>query len=94
MKVVWTRRAIRRLLALRSHIANGSEQNAAIVARRILEAVDLLERQAEIGRPGRVLGTRELVVPRTPYLIPYRVRKGRIELISIFDGHQKWPERL
>ncbi len=94
MKVVWTRRAIRQLVALRSHIAKGSEQNAAIVARRILEAVDLLEPQPEIGRPGRILGTRELVVPRTPYLIPYRVRKGPIELIAIFDGHQQWPGKL
>ena len=63
-------------------------------ARRILEAVDLLEPQPEIGRPGRILGTRELVVPRTPYLIPYRVRKGRIELIAIFDGHQQSPGKL
>ncbi len=49
-------------------------------ARRILEAVDLLEPQPEIGRRGGVLGT--------------RVRKGRIELIAIFDGHQQSPGKL
>ena len=72
MKVVWTRRAIRHLVALRAHIATDSERNAAIVAQRILAAVDLLRLQPEIGRPGRILGTRELIIPRSPYLIPDR----------------------
>jgi plasmid stabilization system protein ParE len=47
-----------------------------------------------MGRPGRVLGTRELVVPDTPYVIPYRVRRERLELIAVFHGRQKWPGRL
>ena len=94
MKVVWTRRAIRHLIALRAHIATDSERNAAIVAQRILAAVDLLRLQPEIVRPGRILVTRELIIPRSPYLIPYRVKKERLEPIAIFDGHQKWPSKL
>lgn len=89
-RVVWSRRAIRHLMALRSRIEKDSEQNAAAVAQRILKAVDLLETQPEIGRPGRLPGTRELVVVDTPYIIPYRVRRGRIELITVFHGRQKW----
>jgi plasmid stabilization system protein ParE len=69
MRVVWSRRAICHLVTLREFIAKDSEQNAALVAKRIL-AVELLETQPEMGRPGRVLGTRELVVPDTLYLIP------------------------
>ena len=91
MKVVWSRRAIRHLIHLRAYIAGDSERNAALVAKRILEAVDLLLTHPEIGRPGRVLGTRELVVADTPYIIPYRVRRERLELIAIFHGRQKWP---
>jgi len=94
MKIVWSRRAIRHLVALRKYIARDSEQNAAIVALRILNAIDLLSAQPEIGRPGRVFGTRELVVPDTPFLIPYRVRQGRLELIAVFHGRQHWPPRL
>ncbi|MGH9660026.1 MAG: type II toxin-antitoxin system RelE/ParE family toxin, partial [Bryobacteraceae bacterium] len=55
---------------------------------------DLLASQPQMGRPGRVLGTRELVVPDTPYIIPYRVRGERLELIAVFHGAQKWPVRL
>lgn len=94
MKVVWSRRAIRHLIHLREHIEQDSEQNAAVVASRILEAVELLEKHPEIGRPGRVFGTRELVVPDTPYIIPYRVRQDRLDLIAVFHGRQKWPAKL
>jgi toxin ParE1/3/4 len=94
MKVVWSPRAIRHLVALREYIAKDSEQNAAQVAERILKAIELLQTQSEMGRPGRVLGTRELVVPGTPYIIPYRVRRERLELIAVFHGRQKWPTNL
>jgi toxin ParE1/3/4 len=94
MKVVWSRRAIRHLVSLRKYIAKDSEQNAALVALRILRAIELLQAQPEIGRPGRVLGTRELVVPDTPFLIPYRVRQGCLELIAVFHGRQQWPPKL
>jgi addiction module RelE/StbE family toxin len=94
MNVVWSRRAIRHLLHLREYIEKDSEQNAALVASRILKAVELLQTQPEMGRPGRVLGTRELVVADTPYIVPYRVRRERLELISVFHGRQKWPLKL
>jgi toxin ParE1/3/4 len=91
MRVVWSRRAVGHLQALRDYIAKDSDQNAALVAERILHSVELLQTQPDMGRPGRVLGTRELVVPNTPYIIPYRVKRGRLELIAVFHGRQKWP---
>lgn len=94
MRIVWSRRAIRHLVELRRYIEKDSEQSAALVAGRILRAVDLLQSHPEIGRPGRVPGTRELVVPDTPYIIPYRIRGERLELIAVFHGRQKWPLRM
>jgi toxin ParE1/3/4 len=94
MNIVWSRRAIRHLERLRDFIARDSDLNASKVAGRILEAVDLLEAHPELGRPGRVLGTRELVIPDTPYIIPYRVKGDRLELIAVFHGRQKWPAKL
>jgi toxin ParE1/3/4 len=41
-----------------------------------------------------VLGTRELVVPGTPYIIPYRVRGESLELIAIFHGRLRWPKKF
>lgn len=93
MTVVWSRRAMRHLVSLRNFIARDSERNATAVAERILRAIDLLQTQPDMGRPGRLLGTRELVVPDTPYIIPYRVQRGRLELIAVFHGRQKWPPK-
>jgi toxin ParE1/3/4 len=90
MKVVWSRRAIRHLVHLREYIEKDSEQNATLAAGRILKAVELLQTHPEMGRPGRVLGTRELVVTDTPFIIPYRVRRERLELIAVFHGRRKW----
>ncbi len=94
MKVVWSRRAIRQLVCLREYIEKDSERNATLVAKRILKAVELLQTNPEMGRPGRVAGTRELVVSDTQYIIPYRVQRERLELIAVFDGRRKWPLKL
>ena len=93
-KIVWSRRAIRHLTGLLAYVRKDSEQNAVVVAKRILDAVDLVQTQPDMGRPGRIAGTRELLVVDTPYVIPYRVRQGRIELIAVFHGRQKWPDKL
>lgn len=94
MKVIWSRRAIGNLIALRDYIAEDNPRSAAVVALRILDATQLLTTQPHIGRAGRITGTRELVIADTPYIIPYRVRSGTLELLAVFHGRQKWPGNL
>ncbi len=60
----------------------------------VVDAVDRLADFPAMGRPGRVGGTRELVVPGTPYIIPYRVRKEKIEVLRVFHAARKWPKRF
>lgn len=60
----------------------------------LLQAVERLVDLPSLGRPGRVAGTRELVVRRTPYVIPYRLRGDRLEVIAASYGRQKWPTHL
>ena len=94
MTVVWSPRAIGHLSALRAYIARENPDSAARTARTLLAAVDRLAALPNLGRPGRVSGTRELVVPGTRYVIPYRVRSERLEIIAAFHGRQRWPKRL
>jgi toxin ParE1/3/4 len=95
VKLVWTKAAIRDLAQVRRHIAQDNPEAAASVASRILEAVGRLPRHPEMGRMGRVRGTRERVVTRTPCLIPYRIpyrsRPKVIELLRVLHGRQEWP---
>jgi toxin ParE1/3/4 len=94
MRIFWSRRAIGHLTALRDYIAEDSPASAAAVARRILDAIELLAAQPHLGRPGRITGTRELVVPDTPYVIPYRIQGDRFDLIAVFHGRRNWPTRF
>ena len=94
MTVVWSPRAIGHLAGLRAYIARENPGAAARTATTLLAAVDRSAELPNLGRPGRVSGTRELVVPGTRYVIPYRVRGERLEIIAVFHGRQRWPKRL
>jgi addiction module RelE/StbE family toxin len=94
VRIVWPRRAIRHLVSLRDYIARDKPDAAEGVARTLLAGVDKLVEFPNIGRPGRVVGTRELIVPTTPFVIAYRLRGDRLEVLAVFHGHQKWPLRL
>ena len=94
MRVTWTEQAVSDLVEIREYIAQDNPSAAAGVAGRILEVVDRLEENPKIGRVGRIRGTRELVVTRTPYVIPNRIRNERIELLRVLHGRQLWPETI
>ena len=65
---------------------------ASTVIKRIEAATKALGAFPEIGRPGRVEGTRELVVSGTPFILPYRVFKNRIEILAVIHAARRWPE--
>jgi toxin ParE1/3/4 len=94
MKIVWSRRAIRHLAAIRDFIAQADARAAGRIARRILDGAEQAASQPHMGRAGRVAGARELVIDGTQYVIPYRVRGDRFEIIAVFQGRQRWPEHF
>jgi toxin ParE1/3/4 len=93
MRVRWLRTALANLDAEASYIAEDDPAAARLVVARIMGAVSHLSRQPRLGRPGRVPGTRELVVPRTRYIIPYRVRGNGVEILRVFHVSRRLPQR-
>jgi plasmid stabilization system protein ParE len=93
MQVRWLRTALRNLDEEAAYIAADDPAAARLVVGRVLAAVDLLVDQPALGRPGRVPGTRELVVPKTRYLVPYRVRRDTIEILRVFHTSRRLPHR-
>lgn len=87
----WTRSATADLASARRYVEQENPDAARALAARILAAVDLLMDAPDIGRPGRVPSTREFVVTRTRYLIVYRVRRKRLDLLRVLHQRQKWP---
>ena len=95
MKIVWSPEAIQDLISLRAYIAEESPAGARRIVLRILHDVEhLLPDNPQMGRPGRVPGSRELVVARTPYIVPYRVQRATIQILRVFHGARRWPERF
>ena len=44
-----------------------------------------------MGRVGRAPETRELVVPGTPFVIPYRATDDRVIILAVLRAEQNWP---
>ena len=95
MKPVWSPEAIDDLVALRAYIADDDNAAAQRIALCITDTVEkLLSENADIGRPGRVPGTRELVIAKTPFIVPYRLQGEVLQILRVLHGARRWPERF
>ena len=87
-------RYFRRLEDTRERIAADNPRAATRMIERVRAPVLRLTASPALGRPGRVADTRELVIPHTPYIVPYRVKNDVVQIITILHGAQRWPDRL
>jgi toxin ParE1/3/4 len=95
MTLTWSPESIQDLISLRAHIAEHDPAAAKRVALHILYCVEhLLSENPQLGTPGRGPGTRELVIPKTPYIVPYRIRGTTIEIARVYHSSRRWPGRL
>lgn len=74
-RVRWTLRALRRLDEIGAHIEQDNPDATARVIARIVTVLDMLADLPASGRPGRIKGSREVVLADIPYIIPYRVSR-------------------
>lgn len=95
MQVKWLSKALHNLNDEADYIAQEDPAAAKLVVQRIFDSVNLLPDNPAMGKPGRIHGTRELVVPDTRYIIPYRVRPrlNRIEILRVFHASRCLPKR-
>jgi toxin ParE1/3/4 len=92
MKVRWTAPALRDLEAIGDYIARDNPAAADRIVTRILDQAELLAAHPHAGRAGRVPETREMVVSDTPFILPYSVKGGVVEVLAVFHGSRRWPE--
>ena len=93
MRVRWLSQALRTLDDEASYIAQDDPKAAQLVVQRILNSIAMLPEQPGIGRPGRVPGTRELIILKTRYIVPYRVQGQTIEILRVFYTSRRPPTR-
>jgi plasmid stabilization system protein ParE len=56
--------------------------------------VDALAEHPAMGRPGRIEGTRELVLADIPCIVPYRVTRETVDVLTVMHTAQQWPSSL
>jgi addiction module RelE/StbE family toxin len=94
MRIVFSPQARADLRDIFLYIADDNPAAARAVLKRIRGRISDLQDGPHLGRPGRVPGTRELVIPGTPYLIPYQVSGGELQILRVYHGSRQWPERF
>ncbi|RLA41009.1 MAG: type II toxin-antitoxin system RelE/ParE family toxin [Gammaproteobacteria bacterium] len=94
MQVKWLNTALQNLDDEAEYIAKDDPAAARLMVQRIIDAINLLPGNPALGHSGRILGTRELVVPDTRYKVPYRVRPRlqRIEILRVFHTSRRLPK--
>ena len=92
MKIVWSELARQDLRQIFEFIANENPNAARRLLGEIKEQAIILIDNPQIGRPGRVEGTRELVLSGTNYILPYRVKVKQVQILAVFHGARKWPD--
>jgi toxin ParE1/3/4 len=94
MQVKWLKTALTNLDQEAEYIAEENPAAARLVVQRIINAVSMLPDNPALGHPGRIHGTRELVIPKTRYIVPYRVRPKlqRIEILRVFHASRRLPK--
>lgn len=91
MRVQWTVRAGHDREAAIEYIAQDSLTAALDQLDEIEEQTDRLAEYPKLGRPGRVKGTRELVINRTSFIAVYRIKDEFVQILRLLHGAQNWP---
>jgi toxin ParE1/3/4 len=91
MQIKWTKLAQEDLESIQKYIYDNNPTAAKEVALHIINRVEILipENNA-IGKAGRILGTRELVITKYPYIVPYRLKNDEIQVLRVLHTSRKW----
>jgi len=94
MNLEWSVFALADREAIFDHIEADSPRAVVVVDDRIEACVEDLARFQKMGRLGRVEGTNELVISRTPYIAAYRIVGDMVQVLRVLHGAQRWPEKM
>ena len=94
LSIRWLRVALANLDDIATYIAKDDPDAAYRVVSRVQEAASRLPYHPDLGRTGRVEGTRELIIAGTPYTVVYKRGDREIVVLRVFHGAREWPDRF
>src|SRR3989304_8736174 len=90
MKLRWIRIALQDLRQLHEYISEDKPLAASRMVTRIQDATQRLNKHPHMGRPGRVRGTRELVMAGSPYIVVYIFGDSEIQILAVIFSAVGW----
>ena len=93
MRVRWLQKAIKNLDAEAGYIAEENVTAAGDMFVYVKAKVDKLGDLLSMVRPGSGSGTRELVIDRYPFIVPYRVVGDELHVLRVFHTRRKQPNK-
>ncbi len=91
MTIDWHPMARADLAEAMTYIAKEHPEAAYRTHDEISRQTSKLAKHPDMGRPGRLAGTRELVITGTPYIAAYRVSGEAVMILRILHGARRWP---
>lgn len=92
MQVRWALAATDDLENIANYLFEKTPENAARLIREVYDAASSLRNFANRGRPGKKIGTRELLMSSLPYVIVYDIRSDIVHIVRILHSSQDWPK--
>lgn len=89
--VVWAPTALNDLKDAWDHIASDNEAAADRIVGAVEDAGNRLDRFPRMGRPGKLPGSREFSIPRTPYFLVYYEKSSGVEIARVVHTSRQWP---
>lgn len=94
MQIQWSVNAQAQLQAAHEHVAEDNRSAAQQQSAAVVRAIEQLVHFPEMGRPGRVVGTRELVILGTPLIVAYSLQRDTVSILAVLHGARRWPRRF
>jgi toxin ParE1/3/4 len=94
MIIRWTTPATEELVSAYEYVAADNPAAAQRIMNHIWETVEVLSLHPMAGRKGRIAGTRELIIPGTPFIVGYRIEKKEVWILAVMHAARKWPDEF
>ena len=93
MEIEFLEAAERDLAEIKAYIAEYDAAAATTLLATIRDKIKPLGNHSQMGRPGRVKGTRELIVHKS-YIVVYRIGDTKVQILAVWHSRRKWPENF
>ncbi len=89
MRVIFLSSAVADLAEIRAYVAVNYPNLAEPIGKKLRNSLNGLAQFPNMGKPGRIFGTRELVIPKVgkkTYVVIYRVNDDAVQILRVLAG--------